>query len=312
MFYHMRNMAALLRLGGYMSHSVKPFKTVEEQIALLTDRGLIVDDIEAAKNIFLTFNYYRISAYTLTLRNNDIFYQDVHLNDVMQIYNFDMELRASLLYILEYIEISIRTHIGYYHAKSYGPLGYLNSNSFSDLERFLKFKSDYETTTVEYGSKEAFVKHYKDVYEGQFPIWALVELLSFGSLSRLFKNLKTETQDEICKAHYGRIGKDYIENWLQGFTILRNICAHRGRLYNREIPFGLKLQSRDKKLFYRNELLANKAPKQLFSYIFVSKKLIIEPVAWKTFADRFLLLINKYPFVKISNYGFYSGSVVKT
>ena len=175
-----------------MAHDVKPFKTVDEQIEILLKRGLIVDDVEEAKQLLLNFNYYRISAYSLTLRKNDAFYHNIHFHDIMQIYNFDMELRASILYLLEYIEVSIRTHIGYYHSAVYGPLGYLDCSTFKEINRYEKFKTDYETAIEEYGYKEVFVMHHKEIYDGQFPVWVLVELLSFGSLSRVFKNLTPE------------------------------------------------------------------------------------------------------------------------
>lgn len=115
--------------------------------------------------------------------------------------------------------------------------------------------------------------------------------------------MKREIQDEICKNHYGRIGEIYIENWLQGFTILRNICAHRGRIYNREIPFSLRLQKRDRTALANSGLRINKATKQLFVYLFGAKK-ITDSKVWQTFTDRFITLTSKYPFVSLSNYGF--------
>ena len=101
-----------------MLHDIKPFKTIEEQITILKDRGLIIDDEEKAKSFLANLNYYRLSAYTLTLRKEDRFYKNVHFSDVMQIYNFDMELRAALMYLLESIEVSMRTYIGYFHGNS--------------------------------------------------------------------------------------------------------------------------------------------------------------------------------------------------
>lgn len=92
-----------------MVQDVKPFKTIEEQIAILEDRGLIIEDEEYAKKSLANLNYYRLSAYTLTLRKDDHFYDNIHFSDVMQIYNFDMELRAALMYLLESIEVSMRT-----------------------------------------------------------------------------------------------------------------------------------------------------------------------------------------------------------
>lgn len=57
-----------------MSQEVKPFKTIEEQISILEDRGLIIDDEDAVKKFLANLNYYRLSAYTLTLRKDDHFY----------------------------------------------------------------------------------------------------------------------------------------------------------------------------------------------------------------------------------------------
>lgn len=48
--------------------SVKPFKSYDEQVELLISRGLLVNDKENAKAILKRMNYYRLSAYSLTLR----------------------------------------------------------------------------------------------------------------------------------------------------------------------------------------------------------------------------------------------------
>ena len=142
-----------------MVQDVKPFKTIEEQIAILEDRGLIIEDEEYAKKSLANLNYYRLSAYTLTLRKDDHFYDNVHFSDVMQIYNFDMELRAALMYLLESIEVSMRTYIGYYHAQSFGALGYYAETAFENADRFHKFEIDYKAAIAEYGDKEVFVRH---------------------------------------------------------------------------------------------------------------------------------------------------------
>lgn len=286
---------------------IKPFRTIEEQLLILEKRGLVIEDEEEAKKFLANLNYYRLSAYTLTLRNEDMFYNNVHFSDVMQIYYFDMELRAALMYLLESIEVSMRTHIGYFHGKSYGALGYYESSSFEDEDRFDKFTNDYKKAITEYGDKEVFVQHHNDVYDGKFPIWVLVELLTLGTLSRLFKNLPKEIRTEICKNNYGKINDEYIGNWLQGCTILRNICAHRGRLYNRQIPFSMRIGKKDKQIYLNQNISINKASKQLFTYIIVMKKLIPDESVWNTFAERLEGLMNKYPFVRLDYYGFTSN-----
>lgn len=290
-----------------MAYAVKPFKTIEEQISILKDRGLDIEDEESVKKSLSNLNYYRLSGYTLTLRKDDHFYKGVRFSDVMQIYNFDMELRAALMYLLESIEVSMRTYIGYYHAKAFGPLGYHEESAFENADRFHKFEEDYESAIKEYGAKEVFVKHHNEIYEGQFPIWVLVELLTLGSLSRLFKNLTPEVRNEICKANYGKINDEYIGNWLQACTILRNICAHRGRLYNRQIPFSLRLGKKEKQIFKNDGISINKATKQLFAYLIVMRKMIPDENVWNTFTARLVDLKHKYPFVRLDYYGFVAG-----
>jgi len=283
---------------------VKPFKTIEEQIAILESRGLIIDDKESALRSLSNLNYYRLSAYTLTLRKNNEFYENVHFSDVMQIYNFDMELRAALLYLLESIEVSIRSYIGYYHGKTYGALGYYDTSAFENEERFQKFTDDYKKAIDEYGDKEIFVQHHKESYDGDFPIWVLVELLTLGTLSRLFKNLPSDIRTEICRNKFGKINDTYIGNWLQGCTILRNICAHRGRLYNRQIPFSLRLDKKDRRMLQENGILINRASKQLFVYLHVMRKIVPDEMVWNNFTNSFIQLTKKYPFVRLDYYGF--------
>ena len=44
----------------------KPFKSINEQIDILKERGLIINDIPYAYNVLSHVNYYRLSGYTLT------------------------------------------------------------------------------------------------------------------------------------------------------------------------------------------------------------------------------------------------------
>lgn len=282
----------------------KPFKSINEQIDILKQRGLIIQDMQYAYRVLSHVNYYRLSGYTLTLRKNNEFYKNVTLEQVMQIYNFDAELRVALLYLLEYIEVSFRTHIGYFHSQKYGPLGYVNKSTFKNELHYESFYQEILKLIKENEKNEIFIKHHNEKYEGQFPFWVIVELMSFGCLSRAFKNLHDDVKRIICKEHYSPIPYDYIENWLQGFVVLRNICAHRGRLYNRYITFTPKLSPKDKKLFRDNNLDLNKVTKQVFTYVYIMSKLIDDSLIMDNFVDRFKKLIIKYPFVKLSHYGF--------
>ena len=42
-------------------------------------------------------------------------------------------------------------------------------------------------------SNDVFIKHNFNNHDGEVPVWAIVEVLSFGTLSKIIKNLKTGT-----------------------------------------------------------------------------------------------------------------------
>ena len=83
-----------------MTH--KPFKTIDEQIIILQNKGLEINDVNSAKTALAELNYYRLSGYTLTLRKNDKFYTGTTFDDVMQIYQFDRKLKFLLLDLLKF------------------------------------------------------------------------------------------------------------------------------------------------------------------------------------------------------------------
>jgi abortive infection bacteriophage resistance protein len=69
-------------------------------------------------------------------------------------------------------------------------------------------------------------------YGGQFPVWVITELFTFGMLSYFYGDLPTPDQKQIAKDVFGAIPKNLV-SWLRCCTDLRNICAHYGRLYFR-------------------------------------------------------------------------------
>ena len=90
-----------------MSENV--FKSLDEQLQILKDRELTIINEEKAKLFLLNNNYYRISGYSLTLRNHDVFYNSACFQNIIDIYNFDYELRHILLKYIEVVEVRIKS-----------------------------------------------------------------------------------------------------------------------------------------------------------------------------------------------------------
>ncbi|HIX18606.1 MAG TPA: Abi family protein [Candidatus Gemmiger faecavium] len=248
----------------------KPFLTLDKQVELLKSRGLIIEDDEYAKNLLASVNYYRFSAYSLTLRRNDVFNPDTKLQDIYYLYNFDARLRSFVLKYTPKVEVLLRAHMSYIHSKNHGALGYLDSSTFKDpwyhalfLSRLQKLLND---------SKEAFVLHHRNDLDGQYPFWVAVEVMTFDLASKCLQNMNNQDQVEIAK--YYSIHLRFLANWMHCVVIARNIAAHNGRFYNRPIstkptiPNAVKGHFRSDRafsyLYVIYQLLENDTDKELF------------------------------------------------
>ncbi|UOF90092.1 Abi family protein [Fodinisporobacter ferrooxydans] len=69
--------------------SLKPPATFEEQIQILKSRGLIIEDEDFAIRTLKKINYYRLSAYGLSLKQNDQYQPGVTFNQIYALYEFD-------------------------------------------------------------------------------------------------------------------------------------------------------------------------------------------------------------------------------
>ncbi|MGE4274421.1 MAG: Abi family protein [Desulfitobacterium sp.] len=276
-----------------MEKTVKDPTTYQEQISILRSRNMSISDDSQAENVLKRINYYRLSAYMLTLKENNKFYDGVTFEDVYHIYEFDKRLRNMIVEIMEGIEIAFRTHIAYELAHKYGPLSYLDSVNFKnsiyhqDMVRYIQ-------DDINQRQDELFIRHHVDKYDGNFPIWVVIEVMSFGQLSKMFKNLKNEDQKLIADKYYS-IPYTFIQNWLYVFSGLRNICAHYGRLYDRNLKIKPKL--------YKS--FADKFPdNRIFSVLYVMGKLCLNKVEWRSFVDNLVGLVEQYNGVDIERLGF--------
>ncbi|MBP3939506.1 MAG: Abi family protein [Clostridia bacterium] len=218
---------------------VKKFLCYEEQIEHLKSVGLTIEEDSVAKEILSKVNYYRlINAYSLGLYSSrnpeDRYIEGVTFYQLYDLYQFDSELRQVLSVLLENFEILFRTKLAYYIGEKYGALGYLSPEIFKNDEYHTQFLEDLEREKT-HQSKSPIIEHHNEHYEGQLPIWVLVEIASFGMISKMYSNLNDEDQKNLAKEF--NVKAYYLKNWLRSFVEIRNVCAHYGRLYNKVLTF---------------------------------------------------------------------------
>lgn len=153
---------------------------------------------------------------------------------IYRIYEFDRKLRGILFSAIEEIEIYLRAKIAYFHAHKYGPLGYKDPDNFSEQLCKEKFYENIDRE-IKSNSQALFVKHHIENYNGQFPIWVIIELFTLGMLSRFYADMKMPDRKFLAKNLYGTTPKN-LTSWLRCVTDIRNVCAHYGRLYFRVFP----------------------------------------------------------------------------
>jgi abortive infection bacteriophage resistance protein len=221
--------------------SVKPPTTYKDQINKLRSRGCVIADESEAISILSRINYYRLTAYFLPFKRRDgSYFPGTNFNTIYRIYEFDRKIRHIIFSAIEEIEILVRSSFAYYHAHTYGPLGYLDLNNYNRRHNHIEFIAQIDVEKKKQ-YKELFVKHHMIKYGGNFPIWAIIELFSFGTLSHFYADLPGSAQKYLARTFYNTHPKT-LSSWLYCCTVLRNICAHFGRLYYRiftVIPDGI-------------------------------------------------------------------------
>ena len=213
--------------------SVKVHYNYDKQIERLKQYGMIINNYDFAKEFLKNHEYYRLSGYCHLFMQNDRFVKNIIFEEIVDIYEFDRALRILILEYLYKIEIKFKSIVSYYCSDIYGALGYLDYNNFTS-KRF--HKSFLDTAKREIGrSDEKFIEHHIRNKNSVFPIWVIFEVLSFGTVSKFYKNMKTKDKKAISKLYFDDIDYEYIENWISVLSNFRNLCAHNSRLYNKKI-----------------------------------------------------------------------------
>lgn len=237
----------------------KTFKTFEEQAEQLITRHL-----EANKDDLIcrlkAVNYYRLTGYLHIFRETEIDHQghrikaNVYRNGttldlVWKYYLFDRRLRLLLLDAIERIEITLRTHVAYYWAKStkcsnpqkfstsYKPdfNKIFRSGSFEQTRSRRKDLLNFFQRSFDHSIDDCVLHHKEDLgirNVEDLPIWVFVELSTIGELAWLFSGLKNELQKEIA-SNFKCPDIVFFTSLIALIHRARNACAHHARVWNR-------------------------------------------------------------------------------
>jgi len=213
-------------------------RTITEQITLLKSRGMLINDEEKAKIFLNHISYFRLKGYWWDMqidRINHIFAPNTYFEDVIALYSFDRQLRLILFDAIEFIEIALRTKLIYHLSQAYGGLWYLDDKLVVDKNKLQECLTDLQTEFARSG--EIFVKEFRQKHPNNNPdVWIIFEVATFGTLSKMFNNLKHQLPQKSLIAHeFGLNSINELTSWLAAISYLRNVIAHHARVFGRDI-----------------------------------------------------------------------------
>ena len=216
----------------------KVFKTLEEQITILTKKNLQIDDIDYAKKILLRENYFFLMGYRhLFMKRDDrhSFIDNAEFREIYALFSFDRQLRNIIFKNILIIENNAKSIFSYVLSQKHGykEKEYLKPSSYNQAPERVKQVNDLLRKMKRQinvnGRQHEATKHYLDNY-GYIPLWVVVKVLSFGITSELYTVMKRGDQEEIANKF-----QVSVENLLAFLPILsnyRNLCAHEDILYD--------------------------------------------------------------------------------
>lgn len=237
----------------------KPALTLAQQLQKWESRGLLVGKHAGALHYLQFIGYYRFSAYTLpfqTLAHPDKpFAAGTTFEQVLSLYAFDRELRLLVMDAIERVEVAVRSSMVNHMCLKHGAHWFMNARHFKalpfpsgarmargfDHSKFLD-KID-EELGIRPGAKtparphnEVFINHYFSKYTDPYlpPAWMVFEVVSLGTLSLVFANLKDNNDRAAIAKPFG-VDEQVLGSWLHALSHVRNLCAHHSRLWNRQL-----------------------------------------------------------------------------
>lgn len=212
--------------------------TIAEQIQLLQDRNMLFREITKAPHYLANISYYRLKGYWWEMQDDKVnhhFQPNSYFEDIIDLYNFDRHFRLIVFNAIERIEVALRAKLIYHLSLNHGECWYINQSIFTDKIQHADFLSKLNREMK--SSSEEFMKsHYKN-HKTDYPeAWKALEVVTMGTISKIYDNLNHQLPEKSKIANeFGLSSVKVFSSWLRSITLVRNIIAHHGRLWNRVI-----------------------------------------------------------------------------
>lgn len=166
---------------------------------------------------------------------------------------FDRRMQSEIMKGIGLFELQFRAQYAYLMSAEGGAFAHRDPSNYKDREHFLSFLSDYEReVNRQLANRNGKILHFVETY-GDAPIWQAVEIMSFGTLSKLYRNTRSRSVRIGVADSFG-IRYEILTSWMRTISFVRNRCAHFGKLFGTRLvaaPKGIPdVQLRNTHPFY--------------------------------------------------------------
>jgi abortive infection bacteriophage resistance protein len=301
---HALSRRLFLFVRGATVKFAKPALTIDQQVDLLLSRGMLGDREKMTRRLAVV-SYYRLSGYWFHRKEpDDTFSPTTRFDVVWDQYIFDRKLRILVMDAVERIEVGLRTQFSYHHAHAHGPFGYAEDPAalpklWGDARDKVLLRINDEVRR----SKERFVEHFADTYGDEhktLPIWMATEVMSFGCVLSLWQASSKKVKNEVAKA-FG-VSDEVLRSWLWSLNEVRNVCAHHGRLWNRDIGNKPSIPYAKHHPDWHHPVMITNL--RVFGVLTVCAHSLARLAPNSCWQRRLVELLRKHPHVPIKNMGF--------
>ena len=154
---------------------------------------------------------------------------------------FGRKLQALLIEYIGLFELQFRAQYSYALSSERGAFAHRDVRNFKRADYFDSFIEKYQSEfNRQPKNRNADLTRAYETY-GDAPTWLAVEIMSFGTLSMLYKNTRSaKAHDAVASSFHA--DSEHFESWTRALSSIRNTCAHFGRLC------GARLVSKPKRI----------------------------------------------------------------
>lgn len=228
----------------------KPFRTINQQLEILEERGVIVSHPEKAAQYILEHSYYNVvnvSSKFFKQANSEQYIKGTSFDEIRAVHIYDSELKSIIFKNILTAEKHLKSILAYRFGEKYcdKKYAYLRTETYEgadllNISKTISSLSNIIQNKIKDRNSNS-IKHYYNNHK-EVPIWVLINELTLGQTYYLFKILDDSLKNQIAKdlnkflidnvEEQTILEPNTLEKFLFNLKDIRNSVAHDNIIFN--------------------------------------------------------------------------------